>query len=110
MQAVQPKKLQAKSKVQTDVLDDLLLAKNASTKRKMQESMGRVSQACDNFDLKISTTKIEVVYQPAPGKPYSEPTIKVNGQKLQVFDKFTNLCLEQCTLTMRLRPELLKLV
>ena len=32
--------------------------------------------------------KTEVVDKPAPGKPYSEPTITVNGQKLQVVDKF----------------------
>ena len=30
-----------------------------------------------------------VVHQPAPGKPYNEPTITVNGQKLKVVDKFT---------------------
>ena len=35
--------------------------------------------------------KTEVVHQPAPGKSYSEPTITVNGQKLQVVDKFTYL-------------------
>ena len=35
--------------------------------------------------------KTEVVHQPAPGKPNSEPTITVNGQKLQVVDKFTYL-------------------
>ena len=45
----------------------------------------------DNFQLTISTKKTEVVHQPAPGKSYSEPTITVNGQKLQVFDKFTYL-------------------
>ena len=50
-----------------------------------------MSQACDNYDLKISTKKTEVVHQPAPGKPYSEPTITVNGQKLQIVDKFTYL-------------------
>ena len=33
----------------------------------------------------------EVVYQPAPGKPYKEPTITVKGQRLQVVDKFTCL-------------------
>ena len=33
----------------------------------------------------------EVVHQTAPGKPYSAPTITVNGQKLQVVDKFTYL-------------------
>ena len=31
------------------------------------------------------------MYQPAPGKPYSEPTITVNGQRLQAVDKFKYL-------------------
>ena len=53
--------------------------------------MDRVSQVCDNYDLTISTKKTEVVYQLAPGNPYSEPTITVNGQRLQVVDKFTYL-------------------
>ena len=35
--------------------------------------------------------KTEVVHQPAPGKPYSEPTITANGQNLKVVDKFTCL-------------------
>ena len=74
--------------------DELLyaddLAKNAKSETTMQGGMDRISQACDNFDLTISTKKIEVVHQPAPGKPYSEPTITVNGHKLQV-DKFTYL-------------------
>ena len=56
----------------------------------MQGAVDRLSKACDNFQLTISTKKTEVV-QPAPGKPYSEPTITVNGQKLQVVDKFTYL-------------------
>ena len=57
----------------------------------MQGALDRMSKACDNFQLTISTKKTEVVHQPAPGKPYSEPTITVNGQKLQVVDKFTYL-------------------
>ena len=28
-----------------------------------------------------------MVYQPAPGKPYKEPTITLKGQRLQVVDK-----------------------
>ena len=48
--------LQDKSNVQTDVLDKLLyadnMAKNASKGRKMQEIMDRVSQTCDNYDIK----------------------------------------------------------
>ena len=35
--------------------------------------------------------KAEVVNQPAPGKPYKEPTITMKGQRLQVVDKFTYL-------------------
>ena len=89
------RRLQANTKVQTDVLDELLYAddmdKNASTEAKMQRAMDQVSQSCDNYDLTISTKKTEVVHQPAPGKPYNEPTITVNGQKLKVVDKFTYL-------------------
>ena len=57
----------------------------------MQGAVDCMSKACDSFQLTISTKKTEVVHQPAPGKPYSEPTITVNGQKLQVVDKFTYL-------------------
>ena len=57
----------------------------------MQGAVDCMSKACDNFQLIISTKKTEVVHQPAPGKLYSEPTITVNGQKLQVVDKFTYL-------------------
>ena len=35
--------------------------------------------------------KTQVVHQPAHGKPYNEPTITVNGQKLKVVDPFTFL-------------------
>ena len=89
------RRLQAKTKVQTDVLDELLYAddmdKNANTEAKMQRAMDQVSQSCDNYDLTISTKKTEVLHQPAPGKPYNEPTITVNGQKLKIVDKFTYL-------------------
>ena len=51
--------------------------------------MDRMSQSCDKYDLTISTQKTEVVHQPAPGKPYSEQAITVNGHKLQIVDKFT---------------------
>ena len=89
------RRLQTKSKVQTDVVDKLLyaddLAENAKSEEKMQGAIDRMSKACDNFQLTISPKKTEVVQQPAPGKPYSEPTITVNGQKLQVVDKFTYL-------------------
>ena len=59
--------------------------------KKRKGAVDRMSKACDNFQLTISTKKTEVVHHPAPGKPYSEPTITVNGQKHQVVDKFTYL-------------------
>ena len=57
----------------------------------MQGAVDRMSKACDNFQLTISTKETKVVHKPASRKPYSEPTITVNEQKLQVVDKFTYL-------------------
>ena len=89
------RRLQAKSKVQTEVLDEIIfaddMAKGAPTEEKMQKFVDQVSDSCDSYDLTISIKKTEVVYQPAPGKPYKEPTITVKGQRLQVVDKFTYL-------------------
>ena len=89
------RRLQAKSNVQTEVLDEFLfaddMAKGAPTEEKMQKGVDHISDSCDSYDLTISIKKTEVVYQPAPGKPYKEPTITVNGQRLQVVDKFTYL-------------------
>ena len=80
--------------MQTDVVDKLLyaddLAENAKSEEKMQGAVDRMSKACDSFQLTISRKKTEVVHLPAHGKPY-KPTITVNGQKLQVVDKFTYL-------------------
>ena len=59
------RRLQAKAKVQTDVLDELLFAvkwqKNPQ-ERNVQRNKDRVSHACD------SDLRIEVVYHPRPGK------------------------------------------
>ena len=57
----------------------------------MQKGVDQISDSCDSYDLTISIKKTEVVYQPAPGKPYKEPTITVKGQRQQVVDKFTYL-------------------
>ena len=89
------RRMQTKTKVHTDVLDEFLYAddmdKNACSEAKMQRAMDQVSQSCDNYDLTICTKKTEIVHKPAPGKPYNEPTITVNGQKLKVVNKFTYL-------------------
>jgi hypothetical protein len=59
--------LQAKTKVQSDTIN-LLLADdsslNATSKANMQHSVDKFFDACDNFDLTISTKKTEVMHQP----------------------------------------------
>ena len=61
--------------MQTEVVDEFLfaddMAKGAPTEEKMQKGVDQVSDSCDSYDLTISIKKTEVVYQPAPGKPYS---------------------------------------
>ena len=57
----------------------------------MQKDVNQVSNSCDSYNLTISIKTTEVVYQPAPGKPYKEPTITVKGKRLQVVAKFAYL-------------------
>ena len=81
------------------MLDEFLfaddMAKGTPTEEKMRKRVDKVSDSssdsCDCYDLTISITKTELIYQPAPGKPYKEATITVKGQRLQVVDKFTYL-------------------
>ena len=56
------RRLQAKFKVQTEVLDEFLfaddMAKGAPTKEKMQKGVDQVSNSCDSYDLTISVKKL----------------------------------------------------
>ena len=70
--------LEAKSKIQTNVLDELLyndcVAKNVLTD-KMQETMDRVSQVCDNYDLTIREKNNGVGYSQHLDSPkWSQPS------------------------------------
>ena len=52
------RRVQAKSKVQTEVLDEFLfaddMAEGAPTEDKMQKGVDQVSDSCDSYDLTIS--------------------------------------------------------
>ena len=65
------RRLQAKTKVKTDIVIEFLFADdcalNATTKVNMQNSVDKFLVAYDNFGLTISTKKTEVMHQPAPG-------------------------------------------
>ena len=56
------RRLQAKSKVQTDVLDEFLfaddMAKGAPTEEKMQKGVYQLSDSCDTYDLTISIKRL----------------------------------------------------
>ena len=87
------RRLQAETKFHFDKLRDFLFADdcalNAGSLEDMQHSMDLFSVACTNFGFTINTKKTEVMYQPAPGTQYQEPTVTMNGQKLAAVDKFT---------------------
>ena len=94
------RRLQAKTKVLTDIVNDFLFADdcalNATSQyisdiSDMQSSIDTFSEACDNFGLTISTKNTEVMHQPASGKTYVEPNITIDGQPLNAVDKFTYL-------------------
>ena len=89
------RRMQAVTKVKETVIRDLLFADdcalNASREQDMQHLVDRFAAACDNFGLTISTTKTEVMHQPAPGIPYHEPCITVKGQQLRAVENFTYL-------------------
>ena len=88
------------------MLDKLLYADDHAKMPKQRQ----IARGYESNDLTTSyKKKIEVVYQPAHGKPYSEPTITENGQIMQVLDKFTYF-VERSPLMIRLLPALRKTV
>ena len=89
------KRLQAKTKVISDTVNNFLFADNctlnSASEADMQHSIDKFAEACNNFGLTISMKKTEVMHQPAPGKTYAEPNIAINGQQLHAVNKFTYL-------------------
>ena len=89
------RRLKAKTKVKSDSILELLFADdcalNAGSEAQLQLSADKFSSACSNFGLTISTKKTEVLYQPAPGKSYTEPNIFINGNKIITVSRFTYL-------------------
>ena len=56
------------------------MANGAPTEENMQKGVDQLSDLCDSYEFTVSIKNTEVVYQPAPRKPYKEPTITVKGQ------------------------------
>ena len=85
----------AQTKVLLALVRDLLYADDCNlathTESDMQCFMDRLSKACREFGITISLDKALVMFQPASGTAYIEPSIYTDGKKLKVVDKFTYL-------------------
>ena len=79
------RRLQAKAKVPQDTIRDFLFADdcalNAGTRPEMQESMNLFSTPCNDFGLTISTKTTEMMHQPAPAVPCTEPNVTVGTNR-----------------------------
>ena len=73
------RRLQPKSKVQTELLDEFPfiegMAKGAPAEEKIQIDVDQIPDSRNSCDLTISIKKNELVYQPELGNPYKEPII-----------------------------------
>ena len=63
----------------------------AHSEDELQCFMKHFVSACNSFGLNISLKKTVVMYDPAPGSPYIEPIIFVEGNKLDVVHSFVYL-------------------
>ena len=76
-------RLKASTKVTEALIRELLLADNrmmsCHTQSDLQHMTTKFSNAAKSYGLQIGITKIEVMYKPAPGKPYVEPSITIDN-------------------------------
>ena len=89
------RRFNAKSKTFSVLVRDLLYADDcdlvAHSAEDLQVIVDLFSNACSDFGLSISIKKTQVMFTPAPGEPYAEPDIFVEGTRLAVVDSFVYL-------------------
>ena len=85
-------RLKASTKVTEALIRELLFADDCMmschTQPDLQHNNDKVIKRCKRCGLQISITKTEVIYQPAPGKPYIEPTITIDNLQLHITKQF----------------------
>ena len=88
-------RLTAKTKVFFQIIRDLLYADDCDlvthTEADMQNLLNVFAATCKSFGLEINLKKTVVMFQPAPGKSYTEPSIFIENTKLKVVDDFDYL-------------------
>ena len=89
------RRLQAKTKTSSMLLRDLLYADDcaliAHTQSDAQDMVDDFARACSSYGLTISIRKSEVLHQPRPGTPPSDPVITIAGEPLKAVQKFCYL-------------------
>ena len=88
-------RLRADSKVMEILIQELLYADDcalvASTESALQRITNRFATAALNFGLTISLSKTEVLFQPPPAQPHSDPSINIYGGRIKSVKQFTYL-------------------
>ena len=88
-------RLKASTKVTEALIRELLFADDCMmschTQPELQHMTTKFSNAAKNYELQISITNVEVMYKPAPGKPYAEPTITIDNLQLPIRKQFKYL-------------------
>ena len=86
------RRLHSQTKVSSSLARELLYADDcdivAHSEDELQCFMNHFVSACNSFGLKINLKKTVIMYDPAPGSPYIEPTIFVEGKKLDIVHSF----------------------
>eukprot|EP00914_Ancora_sagittata_P004027 GHVO01008857.1.p1 GENE.GHVO01008857.1~~GHVO01008857.1.p1 ORF type:complete len:413 (-),score=24.97 GHVO01008857.1:417-1655(-) len=89
------RRLQAKTKTSSMLLRDLLYADDcalvAHSQSDAQAMVDDFARACTTYGLTISIRKTEVLHQPRPGTPPSDPVITIAGEPLITGQKFCYL-------------------
>ena len=87
--------LQSRTKTQHMLIRDLFYADDcamvAHTLEDIQQITNAFARAAERFGLTISIKKTEVMYQPAPRQPHSDPVVTISKTPLKSFDKFCYL-------------------
>ena len=88
-------RLKAKTKVQQLCVRGLLYADYTGfvsySEVDLQTILDRFTAVSASFGLSVNVRKTDVLHQPAPGTPYTAPTILLNGAPLNVATTFKYL-------------------
>ncbi len=88
-------RLRASTKVLEELIQELLYADDcaleAHTLHDIQALTDSFANSASRFGLTINIQKTEVMFQPAPGKAYSDPQVNINGVSLKPVSQFCYL-------------------